>query len=187
MDVNKYEELYKNNIRDYIMNKIYEKIYPLEPHENDAVIYKKTMKLSWVEPNLLINKDYIFDNILPDILNEFNKISEEKSPYKKLNCIKKIIQYTTNIIQFNERLDKEIGADDINPVLNYIFIKAHPFRIFSDIDFIKTFIDKSGDMDGSLTIIEGMYDLILNSNAKSFNLTPEEYQKKCNEVATPRK
>jgi len=187
MDVNKYEELYKNNIRDYIMNKIYEKIYPLEPHENDAVIYKKTMKLSWVEPNLLINKDYIFDNILPDILNEFNKISEEKSPYKKLNCIKKIIQYTTNIIQFNERLDKEIGADDINPVLNYIFIKAHPFRIFSDIDFIKTFINKSGDMDGSLTIIEGMYDLILNSNAKSFNLTPEEYQKKCNEVATPRK
>ena len=183
MDVKKYEELYKNNIKDYIMNKIYEKIYPPEPHENDTEIYQKAMKLSWVEPNLIVGKDYIYDNILPDILNEFDKISEAKSPYKKLNCVQKIIQYITNLIQFNERIDKEVGADDINPVLNYIFIKAHPFRIYTDVDFIKTFLDESGDMNCNLTNIEAMYNLILNSKAENFNLTPEEYQKRCIEAA----
>ena len=187
MDAKKYEDLYKNNIRDYIMNKIYEKIYPPEPHENDAEIYQKTMKLSWVEPNLIVDKDYIYDNILPDILNEFDKLSEAKSPYKKLNCVKKVIQYVTNLIQFNERIDKVVGADDLHPVLNYILIKAHPFRIYTDVDFIKTFLDEGGDMDCNLANFEAMYNLILNSKAENFKLTPEEFQKKCIEAANENK
>ncbi len=188
MDVKKYEDLYKNNIKDYIMNKIYDKIYPPEPEEKDTKIFQNAIQLSWVEPNVIVGKDYyIYDNILPDILNEFGKIKIVKSPYKKLNCIKKIIQYTTNLIQFNEGIDKEVGADDINPVLNYIFIKAHPFGIYTDIEFIKSFIDRSGDMDCNLTMIEGMYSLILNSKAENFNLTPEEYQKKCKDATNEQK
>ena len=187
MDVKKYEDLYKNNIRDYIMNKIYDKIYPPEPDEKDTKIFQNTIQLSWVEPNVIVGKDYLYENILPDILNEFEKIPKVKSPYQKLNCIKKIIQYTTNLIQFNERIDKEVGADDINPVLNYIFIKAHPFGIYTDIDFIKTFLDKSGDIDCNLTMIEGMYNLILNAKAENFNLTPEEYQKKCMDATNEQK
>ena len=42
-------------------------------------------------------------------------------------------------------------------------------------------------MDCNLTIIEGMYNLILNSKAENFNLTPEEYQKKCNEATNNQK
>ena len=53
------------------MNKIYEKIYPIEPQKEDSDIFKKATKLSWVEPNTLLNKDYIYETSLPDILHQF--------------------------------------------------------------------------------------------------------------------
>ena len=65
---------------------------------------------------------------MPDILNEFEQINKVKFPYRKYNCISKIIEYVKSLIQFNEGLDKEVGADDITDVLNYVFIGAHPFK-----------------------------------------------------------
>ena len=81
-DENLFKTLYKDKIKDYIMDKIYEKIYPPEPDDLDNTIFNKTMKLSWVEPQLIIDKEYIFDNMLPDILNEFKQIHITKSPLK---------------------------------------------------------------------------------------------------------
>ena len=183
MDMNQYENLYKEKIRDYIMNKIYDKIYPPEPDDYDRKIFKKANQLSWVEPYLIVEKDYIYDNLLPDILNEFKKFSIVKSPFQKLNCIQKIIDYIINLIKFNEGIDKVVGADDINPVLNYVFIKAHPFRIFSDIEFIKIFLEDYGENNFNLTNFESMYTIILNSKAETFKITPEEYNRKCIDAA----
>ena len=53
LDLKRYNDLYKEKIEDYIMNKIYKKIYPPEPDELDSKIFKKTICLSWVEPNLI--------------------------------------------------------------------------------------------------------------------------------------
>ena len=178
-DINKYERLYQEKIKNYIMNKIYEKIYPPELDEMDNKIFKQTMKLSWVDPYLIIEKDYILDNLLPDILNEFKKISEVKTPYKKLNCLNNIIALIINLIKFNEGIDKEVGAEDITPVLNYVSIKAQPLRIYTDLEFIKLFSDNYGEYENSLISFESIYNLILNSSAESFNLTPEEYNQKC--------
>ena len=179
-----YESLYKQKIKDYIMNKIYEKIYPPEPDELDYKIYKKSMILSWVEPNLILEeKDYyIFDNILPDILNEFKKINISKTPYMKLKCMKKILEYTINLIKFNEGEDKKPSQEEITPVLNYVFIKAHPFKINSDIEFVKLFLNNDGNNENNLTNIESICALVLNINNLTFHLTEEEFSKKCKEV-----
>ena len=69
-----YKELYiyKEKIMNYIFNKIYDKIYPTLPCEMDNEKFYKLISLSWVEPQYFLgNKDYAFDNILPDILNKF--------------------------------------------------------------------------------------------------------------------
>ena len=181
IDENLYETVYKEKIKDYVMNKIYDKIYPSEPAIKDYKIYQKSIELSWVEPKLIIKKEYIFDDMLPDILNEFNQINIMKTPIKKLNCIKKIIAYIEKLIKFNEGEDKEIGAEDITPVLNYIFIKAQPFKISSDIEFIKIFMDNINN-ENNLANIESMCDLVLNCTAKNFNLTQEEYNEKVKEA-----
>ena len=182
IDINLYNSSYKEKIEDYIMNKIYNKIYPIEPDDIDKNVYNKSITLSWVEPNLIVNKDYIFDNMLPDILNEFNQINKFKNPYKKLNCINKILVYIENLIKFNEGIDKEIGAEDITPVLNYVFIKEHPFRIHTDIEFIKIFLENKGQFENSLVNMESMINVILECNHDSFNLTPEEYNNRCHDA-----
>ena len=179
IDEENYEKLYEEKMKNYIMNKIYEKIYPPEPDDNDVKFYKKTMSLAWIEPHLILDKEYIFDNMLPDILNEFKKINEVKTPYKKLNCCKNILTSVVNLIRFNEGIDKEVGSDDITPVLNYVSIKAHPFRLFTDMEFIKLFSKNNGEYENSLVNIESIYYLILDYTNENFNLTQEEYNKKC--------
>ena len=183
-NMNKSEkQAYEEKIIDYIMNKIYEKIYPPEPDDKDTEIFKKSMQLSWLEPNFFLKKDYIYDNMLPDILNEFKKINLVKTPYRKYNCLKTIIQYINSLIKFNEGLDKEnIGAEDVTPILNYIFIKAHPFKIYTDLEFIKVFFTNNGRNDYLLNQIESIYNLVLSYTPNSFNLTNEEYRKRCYEA-----
>ena len=178
-DENKYDDLYKEKIEDHIMNKLYDKLYPPEPDEKDVEFYKKTMSLSWVDSSIILRKDYIFDNLLPDIVNEFKRINIVKTPYKKLKCIRNIMSLVVNLIKFNEGIDKEIGSDDITPVLNYVFIKSHPFMIYTDIEYIKVFSERNGEFDNSLVNIISIFNLILNSKAQNYNLTEEEFEQKC--------
>ena len=172
---------YEDKIKDYIMNKIYEKIYPIEPDDKDNEIFKKAISLTWVEPSLIVKKDYIYDTLLPDIINEFQQINLSKSPYRKYNYLLNIMEYIKSLIRFNEGLDKEVGADDIIPVLNYVFIKAHPYRIFSDLEFTKTLLNKNNDI--FLTNIESAYNYILESKPENYNVTEEEYKRKYTLVA----
>ena len=134
--------------------------------------------LSWVEPHLVVEKEYIYDNILPDILNQFNKIVKVKTPLKKLKCIREIFELIQSLIQFNEGESKNIiGSDDITPVLNYAFIKASTFRIYTDLEFVKIFLDiKEGQGGYDINQLESAYTILLSYKPESFKLTPEEYQ-----------
>ena len=181
IDLKKYDSLYNEKIKDYIMSKLYPKIYPIIPNNLDEKIYYNSMKLSWIDPHRLINKDYIFDNILPEILNEFNQINILKTPYQKLKSIKKIMEYIDNIIKFNEGIDKEIGAEDVTPVLNYLFIKAQPKRIYTDIKFTALFTENCGKYENSLANFESMCIVMNNCSAETFGFTKEEFDKRCNE------
>ena len=185
IQASEYEELYQEKIKDYIMNKIYEKIYPLEPLELDTKIFKKSTMLSWVEPQLIVDKDYIYDNILPDILNQIKQIQKVKTPLKKLKCIKQIIELIQSLIQFNEGENKTmLGSDDITPVLNYSFIKASPFRIYTDLEFVRIFLEiKEGQGAYDINQLESAYTILLAYKPESFKLTPEEYQQKCEYAA----
>ena len=181
LDLKKYDSLYSEKIKDYIMTKLYPKIYPPIPNTFDEKIYQNSIKLSWIDPHIILNKDYIFDNSLPEILNEFNQINILKTPYQKLKSVKKIMKYIDNIIKFNEGIDKEIGADDVTPVLNYVFIKAQPKRIHTDIKFTELFSENCGKFENSLANFESMCLIMKNCTAKTFGFTKEEFEKKCKE------
>ena len=168
------------------MNKIYERIYPQEPLEYDTKIFKKSTMLSWVEPQLIVDKEYIYDNILPDIINKFKKINKVKAPLKKLKCIREIFILIQSLIRFNEGENKTmIGSDDVTPVLNYAFIKAASFRIYTDLEFVKIFLEiKEGQSGYDINQLESAYTMLLSYGADSFKLTPEEYKKRLEEPAS---
>ena len=92
------------------------------------------------------------------------------------------MEYIDSLIKFNEGIDKEIGAEDITPVLNYLFIKAHPKRISTDIEFTKLFSENYGKFENSLANFESICILMISCTYETFGLTKEEYEQKCGTI-----
>ena len=185
-----YDEIYDSKMKNYIMNKIFKKVYPKEFENEDCKFLEKTMHLSWVEPNMIIKGNVsheILDNLLPDIISEFKKLNKSYSPFEKFLCIKKIFDLLIVIIKFNDGIEgdeKNIGADDITPYLNFILIRVCPVNILSDIKFIRLFMKNEGEIAYFLSNIEMMCKSILESTYKDYNISESEFIKKCNEIVS---
>ena len=95
------------------------------------------------------------------------QIDIAKTPYEKLERVKTIFKYIESLIKFNEGEDKEIGAEEIDPVLIYILIKAHPLRIYTDVEFIRIFIEKKRN-ESMLTRVANIYNSLVNYSIENF-------------------
>ena len=181
-----YDNIYDLKIINFIMNKLYKKLYPKELEYDDSRFFEKTMHLSWVEPSMIIKGDTTLDaldNILPDILLEFKNLNLANSPYNKFACIKKIFELISKIVKVNddgEGGSKDIGAEDITPYLNFVLIRACPVKIFSDIKYVKFFLKDEGKMEYDFLNVEIMCKNILESTYKDYNVSESEFIKKCN-------
>ena len=176
-------EIIMDKIYDYVMEKLYEKIYPLEPYTEDNVIFTQCILNSWIEPKHLIKEknNYLFDSFLPDVINYFEKIDQEKSPRKKLEFMKNIFISIGNVVKFNGE-NKELGVDDQLPILNYAFIKAHPFPIYTNCKFMDLFLgSKKYRLEGNylaqlFTICKFIENL---SSSDLFDISEEQYKNNC--------
>jgi len=176
----------KEKIYNYVMGKIYDKIYPSEPYERDNKIFQHSIRLSWTEPKHYINSknNFVFGNFLNDIITYFKLFDSEKTPRKKTLRMSQIFNSIEYLLRFNNS-GKDIGVDDQLPILNYSCIKAHPFRLYSNAKFVELYLgDKKTKEEGSkLTQILGMCNLIPTiKHSKLIGVTEEEFKKKCNEA-----
>ena len=83
----------KTKINDYVMEKLYDKLFPKDPSKEDILIYQNSVKCSWVELKHFVKgkDDYVIENFLPDTTKYFEQIKKEKSPRKKLKCVEKYL------------------------------------------------------------------------------------------------
>ena len=201
--INKYMSIIKDSIKeeykeglklilekiyDYVMTKLYDKLFPIEPYEEDNKIFKQSIRLLWVEPkNLMkVKRQLILGNFLPDFLNNFKLMVAEKSPRKKLLYMHEIFCSIGFLLQFNG-VGKENGVDDQLPILNYAFIKAHPQRLFSNAKFMDLYIgEKRNKIEGSqLTQLLGICEFIANIKPENlFEVSHAEYIEKCNQATS---
>jgi hypothetical protein len=170
-----------NKIYDYVMEKIYDKICPIEMTEDDILIFKRCIELSWTEPKHFIKEknNYFFESFLPDVIGYFQKIELEKSPRKKLENMNNIFISIGNLVKFNGE-NNGIGVDDQLPILNYAFIKAKSQKIYSDCKFMKLFIgDKKNKEEGNeLAQLEGVCLFIQNISSKDlYDVSDEVFEK----------
>ena len=184
-DENEMNEI-NNKIYDYVMEKIYEKIYPIEPDPQDYQIFRRCVLLSWAEPKHFILKktNYVFDSFLPDVIEFFSRMDKEKSPRIKFMYMKKIFGAINDVLRFNGG-DGSSGVDDQMPILNYAFIKARPQHISSNCKFMNLFIGKNRNRsEGSqLTQLSGICEHVVNLTSKQLNgVTEEEFQEKCKQA-----
>ena len=190
LEKKKYEGLNSINekIYDYVMSKIYDKIYPIEPYEEDNKIFQQSIKLSWTEPKHFIKqkRQYVFGSFLTDVLSYFKLMDSEKSPRKKLSNMSEIFNSIGFLLKFNGA-GPDAGVDDQMPILNYAFIKAQPLRMFSNAKFMELYIgDKKNKFEGSqLTQLLGICDFIAKLKySQLIGVSNEEFIKKCNEATS---
>jgi len=181
---NKSFELVNDKIYDYVMSKIYNKIFPSESDEKDDKIFQNTIRLSWVEPKHFIpgKMNYVYDSFLPDVIKNFNLLSREKSPRKKIKCMSNIFTTISNLVKFNNEGTDDIGVDDQMPILNYSLIRAKPVRINSICRFLDLYIgDLRSKVEGNqLTQLTGICERVFKITSESLlNVTKEEFQTRC--------
>ena len=173
-----------DRVYDYVMSKIYYKIFPPEFDEADINLYKKTQALSWLEPNNLIkdNFNYNFELISPKVTKYFNYINIEKSPRKKILNMNKIFDSINSLLTFNEN-PKLIGVDNQMPLLNYMYIKAKPKGMFTNLEFMELYMgEKIKKIEGNnLAQLKSVRDFTYKLESKDLiNISKDEFDKNCN-------
>ena len=127
-------------IYDYVMEKLYDKLFPKEQDPLDNKIFTQCQMLSWTEPKHYIRTktNLVFDSFLPDVINYFKEIDIQKSPRQKLIYMNKIFMSISNVVKFSG--GGKMGVDEIMPILNYAFIKAKPPHMVSNCKYMELFI-----------------------------------------------
>ena len=171
-----------NKIYDYITEHLYDKIFPKETLPIDLEIFKNCYKHAWVELSNLTdgNTNFNYENFLPDLINYFHQFEKEKSPRKKVNCIKEIYNCVYNVCKFNG--DELVGADDEFPLLNYYLIKSKPERIYSNCRYTEIFLrERAGKTGSQITKLLGICERMKKLDYKDlFNIpSTSDYDFNC--------
>ncbi len=159
----------KDKIYDFVMEKLYEKLFPKTINENDKIIHQKCEKLSWVEPKDFIKSknNFIYDSFLPDLTNYIMLITKEKSIRKKIKSLVAIFDTTDKLGIFNG--ESQFGMDEQFNLLLYAFIKAKPLQIFSNVQYIQLFLDHGSFADHKFTTLISICQYIINLSPDQLN------------------
>ena len=175
--------LINDKIYNYVMSKIYIKIFPFEPSDEDRDIFQKSEKLSWTEPKHFIKKkgkEMMYGNFFDDIKTFFDLICNEKSIKKKYSNIHKIFDSIQRLLHLNNITDG--GVEDELPILIYSLIKSPQMNIFSNLRFMELYLwntDKTKKIGKEIAQLRGAIQFIIKIDWKDLNVTEEEYKNKC--------
>ena len=174
-----------NKIYDYIMNRLYKKLFPTMPLKQDLDIFQTCVLLSWIEPKHFINGkvNYVYDAFLADILKFVQQLEIEKSPRKKIINLSKIFSSIINLEKFNGGKGFQ-GVDDNLPILNYAIIKSKPFQLYSNTKYIELFSGhKCNQLEGNqLYQLLSICEICQKITYKELNnISEEEFERKCSE------
>ena len=166
-------------IEDHILRQIYKDVFPPEQKE-DKEFYQRTKCLDWATPEQLdIKKIYI--NQLGFAISSIRKMDDARSVLDKLNLLISAHTSINNTIKFSLGKDDDSGQDEMTPILQYIILKAHPKRMYSNINYIKCFLGDSNLSDSKgflLSQIESASSYINNLDYKHLKISKEEFDSK---------
>ena len=168
------------------MDKLYDKIFPVESDIDDICIYQNSVRLAWIEPgNLIKNNNYNFDNFLPETKELILKLDSEKAPLKKIRYLTEVDNRISNIIAFNNGGDF-VGVDDTLPIFQFAVIKAQPNKFSSNYKYMSMFLNKefkSGPKDHLISQMSVIGEFIkFISYDKLNDVSKEVFKQKCDEA-----
>ena len=134
-------------IKDYIIEKLYEKIFPKNSDFLDNKIYLNSLKLSWTEPRHFLKEEIIGKNIANFDFKRFiselkilmKNIEKEKVPWKKIELIYYILEIMDKCFMNKNKVS--YGQDFFKNLLIYAIVKIQPSWLHSNCLYIRTFIE----------------------------------------------
>ena len=129
------------DLENYILTKMYDKLFPFEYTREDVIFYQKCKRLGFLKPeNLISNKKIINEKLWDQATQFFDELDNKLTPLDKIKCISKAFGIIHNSISFTSGED-ELGAEDVIRPLAYIIIKSKPKNIISNIKYCELYLN----------------------------------------------
>ena len=129
------------DLQNYILTKLYDKLFPSESTKDDIFFYKKCSRLSFIKPeNIIADKKMINESLMEKAIDHLNDIDDKLTPVDKIKSLAKAIEIVQNSITFSSGKD-ELGVDDTIKPLMYIMIKSRPKNISSNFQYCELYLN----------------------------------------------
>ena len=128
-------------LENYLLYKLYDKLFPLNQTKYDIKFYKKCLRLGFVEPEHLINdKNTIDKKLCETSMYYINDMDNKCTPSEKIKCMGKAFNILQNSITFSTGKN-ELGVDDTIKPLIYMILKSKPQKIYSNFKYCQLYLD----------------------------------------------
>ena len=119
-------------LENYILYKLYKKLFPSAQTKKDIKFYKKCCRLNFIKPEALIkDKKAINEKLWQASIILINELDAKFTPVDKVEKFGKAFGILQNSLTFSSGKN-DLGIDDTIPILIYVMIKAKPKNIFSN-------------------------------------------------------
>ena len=163
-------------IKDYITRQIYKSVYPNIQIEDDKFFSVNVGKLQWITPEHLRIKNINVPH-LNNAISLIKRFDFYKSIKDKLNCIEKIYINIGKEMKFYYGLNAQLYKEEIKLLFCYIVIKSQPYRMISNINYIKCFADDNEINSYLIMLLESSKEFVNNISYKYLNIGKEEFDK----------
>ena len=135
------QNIITEELENYILLKLYEKLYPKNSTKNDIKFYKKCCRLDFIKPeNIIKDKNMINENLWKTSMSLINEMDEKLTPVDKVKSFGKALTILQNSITFSSGKN-ELGIDDTVSCLVYVLLKSKPKNIFSNSKYCQLFLN----------------------------------------------
>ena len=129
-------------LENYILFKLYDKLYPTKSSKEDIKFYKKCCRLDFIKPaNLITDRNVYNEKLWKISIDYINEINNKYTPQDKIKTILKAFNILQNSISFSSG-KKELGVDDTIKPLIYVLIKSKPKNIYTNYNFAQLFLSE---------------------------------------------
>ena len=130
-----------NELENYILFKLYDKLFPAESTKIDKKFYKKCCRLDFVKPeNLIKDKKMINEKLWEASMILIEEMDSKLTPADKIKNFGKAFAILQNSITFSSGKN-DLGIDDTISTLIYVMLKAKPKNIFSNSKYCQLFLN----------------------------------------------
>ena len=153
------------DLENYILLKLYDKLFPLLQSQEDSKFNNKCCRLDFVKPeNIIKDKKMINEKLLQISINYIKEMDEKLTPMDKVQIFGKSMDILKKSMTFNSGKN-DIGFEDMLPLIIYVVLKSKPKNMFCNHKYSQIFMnpDLNKRRYGSLLTQLGMVmDIIKN-------------------------